>query len=370
MTCRICGQEVNSYEKVENCIIGHGSVRNVKFRMPTADIMLYKCNNCSHIQAETIISDEYYDNYTLLEGYEQTYYGLAENVISGRVKKLKELANNNNYFLDIGCGQGDTLKSAKKYFDNCVGVEPSEKEYEKAKEQGLNVIKSYFDDSVKFDYKISAFISNMVFEHLDNPLDTLKCAYNLLDFGGVGLITVPNGQRIDRNKLYDQIIAEHINYYSPMSISVLAFKSGFDIVSIEEDKELLELSIYLRKPKIIDNFIKTKELQKSKLSNMVNHKNITIWGAGCKANIYSELLTNENVTHIIDTSVCKKDKYISGIDIPVEIVSNEIIDKSDIIIIFATTYKDEIINDLTYKYKYVGKIIYFENNDIKCIELR
>lgn len=69
---------------------------------------------------------------------------------------------------------GDALEAAQKYFNDCIGVEPSFEECKRARIKGLHVIHSYLDNSLVFNKKISAFITIMVFEHIDNPLETLK----------------------------------------------------------------------------------------------------------------------------------------------------------------------------------------------------
>ena len=109
-----------------------------------------------------------------------------------------------------------------------------------------------------------------------------------------------------------------------------------------------------------------KEFAKKRLEYLAqSSENIIVWGAGVKAHTYSGLIENIEIAHIVDSSVEKKGKYISGIDIPIELVTQEIVEQSDAVIIFATSYKDEIIQELKCKYSYKGKILYFDNNDIK-----
>ena len=142
-------------------------------------------HHSSHIQAENDIPEDYYDTYNLFGENEQTYYGSSSQIVEERLKKLSLLGtNNNDSFLDIGSGRGDTLAVAKGYFKNCVGVEPSEKECEKATQRGLSVIQSYFDGSLKLNQQFSTFFTSMVFEHLEDPVETLKHAYNSIHGGG------------------------------------------------------------------------------------------------------------------------------------------------------------------------------------------
>lgn len=183
------------------------------------------------------------------------------------------------------------------------------------------------------------------------------------------MINIPNGEIINQEKLYHQIISEHINYYTPSSLSVLAVRAGFETICIEKDDNLIELTMYVQKPVKKESMNGIRELHRTKMFSMLkDSKIITVWGAGLKAPYYSSLMRDIEIAHIIDSSKASHGKYVSGITLPVEEVSKEIIDSSNAIVIFATAYKDEIIKELADKYRYLGKIIYFEQNDIKCLE--
>lgn len=146
----------------------------------------------------------------------------------------------------------------------------------------------------------------------------------------------------------------------------MAYKAGFDVIKIEENDNLIELDIYLRKSIRKENMNEAKEFAKKRLVDLVqSSESIIVWGAGVKSHTYGELIENIEVAHIVDSSAGKTGKYISGIDMPIELVTQDVVEKSDTVIIFATSYKDEIIRDLKCKYNYKGKVIYFDNNGVK-----
>lgn len=371
MKCRICDMPMQPYDEIDGCSIGHTKLGDVPFIKATKKIKLWSCENCSHIQAENTLANDFYDNYDMFETDEIMYYGEFKDINAKRLCKLRSFARSNDSFLDIGCGRGDLLKAGASLFQTCIGVEPSEIECQRARQSGFEVINSYFNESCKFDRQFTTFASTMVFEHLERPLETIKSAYNILSDRGCGLINVPNGQLITSMHMYDQIISEHINYFTPLSLAYLAEKAGFDIIGVDVLDDILELDIYIRKSVRNNKSIsECKEEQKSILADMLKkNKVITIWGAGNKANKYSALLSKDiKICHVIDSSKSKQGKYVSGIDIPIEIASKEIIKQSDAIIIFATTYKDEIVNDLQHKYNYHGRIIFFDADTVKYID--
>ena len=185
----------------------------------------------------------------------------------------------------------------------------------------------------------------------------------------MGLINVPNGQMIVRDNLYHQVLSEHINYWTPLSLSMLAYKAGFDVIRIEEYDNLIELDLYLRKSIRKESMNEAKEFAKKRLVDLVqSSESIIVWGAGVKAHTYGELIEDIEVAHIVDSSVGKVGKYISGLDIPIELVTHEIVEKSDAVIIFASSYNNEIIHDLREKYDYQKPIILFNNNRLEIDE--
>ena len=360
MKCRICGMEMKLIDIIENCVEGHVYFGEKPYQLPTKKVELYQCAICGHAQIDNLIEDTYYDVYECRDENTTAYYAYTENIYDERLKKLQSL-NGGKSLLDIGCGTGDLLSCAQKYYDKCVGVEPSSSEYAVAKERGYKVTNSYFDDSFNMDEKFDAFTCNMVFEHLENPATVLQAANRILNRGGAGLINIPDGEMIIRKGLYHQFLTEHINYYSLCSISKLVQDCGFSIQSIERDSKLLELNVFVCKNNELKNISEIISDHRNMLLSMIKEcHNIVLWGAGTKAASYSFLIKGIPVSGIVDSDEKKEGKYVSGINHPVEKVSRERILCSDTIIILASSYNKEILVQIE-EMGYTGKIIYFDN---------
>ena len=76
----------------------------------------------------------------------------------------------------------------------------------------------FFDKNFQ-EREFSAFISTQVFEHLPNPVETIKIAETILTPGGEGYIDVPHGQGIYKESRYFDINVEHINYFTIQSLT-------------------------------------------------------------------------------------------------------------------------------------------------------
>lgn len=82
----------------------------------------------------------------MFENQEGGYYGDASQAIVEHISRLSRYANTLNRdisssVLDIGCGRGDAMEIANKYFDICEGVEASEMECESARKEGIKYIR-------------------------------------------------------------------------------------------------------------------------------------------------------------------------------------------------------------------------------------
>lgn len=367
MKCRPCKQEVKRIDSVNDCRADTGTalLKDRAWDLNTKDIVLYQCPNCTHIQSEYILSENFYENYK--EGNAIFQYFGELNQIENKIEKLRNYAENNNKLIEIGCGTGAAMILAKKYFENVLGVDPSQKECEVAKEKHLEVIQGEFNSDLNLNKNYDAFMSFQTFEHVENILEILDYAYEILKDGGVGLINIPNGQRIVENGAFHQVILEHINYYTPYSIAYAAHLAGFEIIEIISDNETMELDVYMKKCVHKVSLNSYRDNMKIELEKILKGKeHIAVYGGGHKSHIYSQCIKMFKVDNLYDSDANKQGKYIAGITCSVELPTMEKVKKNDIIIIFASSYNTEIIHCLRNQLEYKGEIVYFEDNVVKC----
>lgn len=328
---------------------------------------LYLCPSCTHIQTPYKLTDGFYNSYNILQGSAQ-YFGALE-LTENKLHKLQQYAVSFDYFIDIGCGTGHALGIASRFFDHCLGIEPAYNSYCIAKEKGLDVVHAYFSRDLKLEEKgkVSAFTAFQVFEHLTDLESVLDYIFEILQPGGVGLINVPNGQKIVGESLYHQLTFEHVNYYSVYSACTMARRAGFEIIQVEDIPGTLEIDLYVRKPKLRMTFNQVKLRQRKQLTQMLApYKTVTVWGAGAKSEKYVDLLEDASIVNcLLDSSLRKVGQYVAGFEVPVEEPTSANVNKNPIIIIFASSYNDEIIERLRKQEMYTGDIIYFENNELQ-----
>ncbi len=135
--------------------------------------------------------------------------------------------------LEAGAGKGDFLEhflqQSKEW--RAVAFEPSsafgilEQRFPKASITRCDY-RSFKTDTEKFDLVVALG----VLEHVENPLDMLRWAYERLNASGLFYIRVPNFAR-NPNDLF---CADHLSKLTIHTITAIAKAAGFDVVASKE----------------------------------------------------------------------------------------------------------------------------------------
>lgn len=372
MRCVICGSQMNEVGEVvcaEENIRLFDNPHTIRY----GKVKLYRCLICTHMQIENKTSNDIYE-----DDYNVDYSCWDDTIEKDRIylRKLTTLFEN-NCICEIGCGEGRTLKLATEYYQEVIGVEPAKRQAliaEKSIQDKGTVKNEFFSKDTHISKELDAFYSKMVFEHLEDPCSVLARVFEVLKPGGVGWINIPNGQRIYDQSLYHLFSYVHLQYYTPFSISVMMNKIGFEIIQIdshEDNSEIIDIDIIVRKPQSERGcFEQKRTMLKREIKNKIKEcDTVTIWGAGTKAHKYIDLISSDiNIKHIVDKNDEKIGKYISRLPIAIEKVTEDILQQSDVVLIFASMYNYEIISELKSR-KYRGKVIYFEKGTVQQLNL-
>lgn len=335
------------------------------------EVVFYKCPCCGLIQCNYLLNKDFYANrHNNVDGFNE-YHGGLKNIHLKRLQKLVSLCHQNKSILEVGCGTGLWLEQAAMFFDNCVGVDPALSFC--SKNHKINFINKYFDSNLNFKQKFDAIVSLMVFEHLENPCVAMSYLSDILDDNGIGMVNVPNGYQIFTNGLYGQIVPQHINYYTINSIIFLLNKFNLEVVSIDIDESLIEITVYFKKRKFVD-LKKSILVQKQRLTEILtNRDNIVLWGAGNKIRSISYILKDFHIKHLVDSDALKTHKYIPNLNCAIELLSREIISNADTIFITASGYNAEIVREINKMRQNTSSheclLVYIDHNNEVCSQL-
>lgn len=188
---------------------------------------LHQCQQCSFVSIEplpssTILAKHYHQDYwQSKEGKTSDLLNLLYKLrMLGIIREIKRLVPHKGRILDWGAGDGSLLKLLEKEAFCCWGIDiysadPNEKNLINTTIEEIPLPNNFFDAITCFH----------VFEHIYNPLASLKKAFSLLKTGGIIIVEVPNifsgGFQIFKKKWYPLDIPVHLNHFSPVTMKRL-----------------------------------------------------------------------------------------------------------------------------------------------------
>jgi len=159
---------------------------------------------------------------------ERAFFGLVAD-------ELLPKGENERFALDLGCGTGWLMKNLKKVGWETEGSEWNETAAELARKvTNCNV---WAGDFRKVDIpkgKYHLIVLNHVFEHINDPKDTLKRVYELLAKGGKAVLFYPNphsfGAGWHKTNWYPWDAPRHLIFPTPKAVKLISKQIGFSEV--------------------------------------------------------------------------------------------------------------------------------------------
>ena len=169
--------------------------------------------------------------------------------------------------VDIGAGNGALLPHLVKMgFNTAVGIEPSKAALEAAIPGVRSMLREgVFSHGIVGDLKISLICLFMTLEHTESPLKYVRTAWDLLEPGGMVVITAHNWRAAINRMLGFRspiIDIEHLQLFSNRSLSRLLSLNGFRVLERTSYKNTYPLSYWLRLAPVPNN---TKKIINSRL---------------------------------------------------------------------------------------------------------
>jgi 2-polyprenyl-3-methyl-5-hydroxy-6-metoxy-1,4-benzoquinol methylase len=157
-----------------------------------------------------------------------------------RVNRVLELCDkykiNTDSILEIGCAFGTFCveMQSRNRFKRIVGVEPTHELAETSRKRGIEVIEDFVENiHFKEEERFDVIVNFEVIEHLFSPKELIMQSKELLNKGGLLMITCPNGKGFDFTVLGEKcnnLDHEHLNYFNPKSLTILLESCGFEVL--------------------------------------------------------------------------------------------------------------------------------------------
>jgi len=138
--------------------------------------------------------------------------------------------------LDIGCGNGQFIRSMNSLGWDFQGVEFNSTAVKACRAIGLKVFRGNLNDADFDDNSFDLITSRHVIEHIPAPDGFMNEIFRILKKGGRLVIETPNSRALGRKWFKENWFADdvprHLILYSPANINMLTKRHGFQMISM------------------------------------------------------------------------------------------------------------------------------------------
>ena len=185
---------------------------------------------------DTANQDKLYTQYWYRSGTNETMTNQLYDIVDNMSlwAGLKE----DDIVLDIGCNDGTLLKRYNKYGKFFkVGIDPATNVVEEVKKQcdahEVNFFSKKIFKKLVSKKKAKAITSIAMYYDLDDPLKFTKDIFDCLNDKGIWILQVSYTPLMINLNAFDNVIHEHIEYYTLTSIKKILEKCNFEIVDAQ-----------------------------------------------------------------------------------------------------------------------------------------
>jgi len=371
--CRSCGGELTEFFHYEAVpIAGTYLTESDLGKEPLFPLTATLCKNCELIQLREIVLSSIYTSYRFVGTGSASYRAYLEQMAESLIS---EWDVRNKRILEIGCSNGYLLKQLREKGSNQVfGYEPSFQLQQACLESDIPVSGAFFSSDSLIECPIlpaDVIIIRHVLEHVDDLHGFLNAVSAVLTETGFLIIEVPDVEAILTKGFYFHFYHEHLSYFSLTSLQKLLSQHGFRIIWHRIVK-IHGGSLYIVCKRY--HKIHSTDLLSSKAANnlervcraFATHMQAYLdtlhrfvdeqcadgarfggYGAAHRTTIACSLakMTRDHIKYLVDKNPYLHGFYTPGAHLPIYSPNRLYQEPTDAIIIFATSFEEEIIKE-------------------------
>jgi len=195
---------------------------------------IHVCNNCGLVQILEAIDPE-----ILFQDY-----SFSSSTVGPLVQHFENYAKLLNdklapeFVVEFGCNDGILLKPLEQLGVKTCGVDVSDNITQIARDNGLDALTGYFDETVaelikKKSGRADVVTGSNAFAHNDKPEKILKAAKHILKPEGYLCLEVMYAGDLLDMLQWDTLYHEHLTFYCLTTLAVLLKRFGFNVVEAE-----------------------------------------------------------------------------------------------------------------------------------------
>lgn len=308
----------------------------------------------------------YYERHSIHEvlGYDPVHMEEIFQFLQGRFP-----AGFRGKVLEIGCANAHRLRLFNERGWMVSGIEPNEQSRRIAKEQhGIDILQAAFSPALLADAApFDLIILSDVIEHVSDPAQLIRDIATLLGDQGCLYLVTPNLLKPFADLGYFNF--EHLNYFSPLTLTRLLADAGFSVDTLEDgpklistwrkspapaavpndhDRTLAAVQAYKQQ---FDRILERTDTRISKVAELVPAERLAVWGAGVHTSqLLSMTLLGKLPLHcFFDRDAKKHGSTLNGIPVrPFPDHIEELKHSIDGILISSKAFENAIHDEIRY----------------------
>ena len=376
--CRSCrSKKLIKILSLGNQRLSDFTKKQVKQKSFPLNIIL--CKKCNLVQLDYTTPAKYLytERYGYKSGINQTMQDELKGIAKEALKKVKK-TKNRIIAIDIGANDGTLLKNYPKSIYR-VAVEPIKKLANEAKKNSDLVVNDFFSleaiNKKKKNLKADLITAISCFYDMEEPNKFVEDITKILKEDGIFVIQQNYLVEMLKQNAFDNIVHEHLEYYSLLSLNNLLEKHGLEVFDLElrnlnggsfrtyiafkgkrkisksvRKLERREKRLGLDKKRVYINFAKKIEKNKTKIVNFIKKENkkgkiIYLYGASTRGNTMLQYfgLNNKLIKFAVERNPEKWGKIITSVNIPIISEEEARKDKPDYMLILPWFFKKEFL---------------------------
>jgi len=351
-SCRVCGAS-NLLTVLNLGELFLSDFRNDKHKPPIYPLILLMCSKCALVQLKHTVPPKIL--YTNRYGYKSGVNNTMREELKYIVKESLDQYGRKNSSLtvvDIGANDGTLIKNYPKSFTK-IAIEPIKKFSDEARRYTNYVINDFFTykayNKIAGSKKADIITAISCFYDIDNPNSFTEDVKRILNDDGIFVIQQNYVISMLKENAFDNIVHEHLEYYSLHSLQFLLNLHDLEVFYVEETpinggsfrtyiarkgKRKIAKNVYkmleqekqigVDKKNVYLEFSKRINQNKKRLLGFIKQqtklgKKIYVYGASTRGNTLLQYfdLTSKYIIYAVERNKEKWGKYISSLGIPI-----------------------------------------------------
>lgn len=343
----------------------------------TISLSAYQCQSCSHVQADCP-RVPYYKDVITASSLSPTILKMRDDNIHTISQLLKK---NNPSIFEIGAYKGQYLSHLRRRgYSHLQGLEHSHLSCAQSDDPCINLQQGYLLDpdlALSSENCFDLILCFNFLEHIPQPFEFLQVIKARLAASSAYLyLTMPNFEYIRSHNLLQELVPDHISYFTLQSLKTLFQRCNLDIISLKainnsNDLEIIahhqQLQISPLDPLCLENL--SRSLDAILLNAFRSEQSVAFWGAGHRSLTLISQLHYAHISCIVDSADFKQGKYCPDTGLQIISPSHYYQSTTDILILsLPGIYANEVAAQLGQSEKSPNRIYSIHGNELHLIK--